>query len=529
MRAALAGVREERLGLLRAEAQVDGSALGAQARGETRRGGALLGLQVADADQVRARGGVREAEGPQELADDDVAEAEPDGGRGLAADRGEEVVVAAAAEDGAELALRVERLEDDAGVVGEAADDGDVEDDLVADAVDLEQREKLPDAGDRGGVRAGDGGGLVERRDVHQVERLAAGLVVEPLAAHDLLDRLARHLALLVEREEGAGVEPLVDAEPREQLREERAGGEADAVGLVRDAHAAHRVDRGGEDLGLAGDVLLADHVEVELVVFALTALGHALVAEALGDAEPLEGELERALALRDHARERGRHLRPERDVAAGLVLERVDLVLDLLAGLALEQLERLDDARVVVLEAVRDRGRAPGVEDPVAEDHVLGVEVAHAARGGEVHFGLTVLGSHGHAVRRALDTCHSSLVTRHSSLLLRDPVAEELAGAEADDAVLGHLVGTLGVVGVAADAGLVGGDGEDAEVAELAVAAADEGVGDGVEDDADDVEGDGLLQVRLRGDGADELALGHQGAGGFAFHGRRVYRSDGL
>ena len=37
-------------------------------------------------------------------------------------------------------------------------------------------------------------------------------------------------------------------------------------------------------------------------------------------------------------------------------------------------------------------------------------------------------------------------------------------------------------------------------------MAAADEGVGDGVEDDADDVEGDGLLQVRLRGDGAEML-----------------------
>ena len=83
MRAALGGVREERLGLLRAEAQVDGASLGAQARGEARRGGALLRLQVADADEVLAGGGIREAEGLQELADDDVAEAEPDGGRGL--------------------------------------------------------------------------------------------------------------------------------------------------------------------------------------------------------------------------------------------------------------------------------------------------------------------------------------------------------------------------------------------------------------------------------------------------------------
>ena len=112
----------------------------------------------------------------------------------------------------------------------------------------------------------------------------------------------------------------------------------------------------------------------------------------------------------------------------------------------------------------------------------------------------------------------NSAFGIHHSSLLLRDPVAKQLAGAEADDAVAGDGVGDVGVVRVAADAGLVHRGGEDAEVAELAVSAADERVGDGVEDDADDVERDGLLQVRLRGDDADELALGEQGTGGVAF-----------
>ncbi len=123
--------------------------------------------------------------------------------------------------------------------------------------------------------------------------------------------------------------------------------------------------------------------------MFALAAARHALVAEALGDREPLDRKGEGALARHDHARERGRHLGAQRELAAGLVLEGVDLVDDLLAGLALEEFEGFDDAGVVRFEARGDGGGAPRIEDAVAQLHVLGVEIAHAARGFEIGHGV--------------------------------------------------------------------------------------------------------------------------------------------
>ena len=70
------------------------------------------------------------------------------------------------------------------------------------------------------------------------------------------------------------------------------------------------------EDLGLRKDRLLADDVHVPLVVLSLPALRHALVAKALRNRRPLERERKLLLPLRDHARERGRHLRAQREVA---------------------------------------------------------------------------------------------------------------------------------------------------------------------------------------------------------------------
>ena len=67
--------------------------------------------------------------------------------------------------------------------------------------------------------------------------------------------------------------------------------------------------------------------------------------------------------------------------MALGLVEEVVDLLANLLARLARQKLVALDDAGVIRLEAGRLAGRAKGVEDAVAPDHVLRIEVAHPAR----------------------------------------------------------------------------------------------------------------------------------------------------
>ena len=171
------------------------------------------------------------------------------------------------------------------------------------------------------------------------------------------------------------------DAARGQQLREERAVRDVHLEVGVRKPHAAERVARGPEHLHLGEDALLAHDVEVPLVVLALASLRHALVAEALRDRGPLDRERQRALPLRHHAREGGRHLGAERDVPVALVEEMVDLVADLFAGLARQQLVALHHAGVVRLEPRRRAGGAEGVEHLVSPRHVLGIEVPHPAR----------------------------------------------------------------------------------------------------------------------------------------------------
>ena len=85
----------------------------------------------------------------QEEAEDDVAHGEAGGGHvGFAvAHEGAEFVVATAAGDGAEAVLEVEDFEDGAGVVGEAADDGGVNADVLPES-----------AGGEVGAEVGEGG-----------------------------------------------------------------------------------------------------------------------------------------------------------------------------------------------------------------------------------------------------------------------------------------------------------------------------------------------------------------------------------
>ena len=61
--------------------------------------------------------------------------------------------------------------------------------------------------------------------------------------------------------------------------------------------------------------------------------------------------------------------------------LEVVELLDDLLAGLAREELGVLDDRRVDLLEAEAARDLAEVREEPAPQAQVLGIEVARAAR----------------------------------------------------------------------------------------------------------------------------------------------------
>ena len=115
--------------------------------------------------------------------------------------------------------------------------------------------------------------------------------------------------------------------------------------------------------------------------MFTLATALHAFVTETLRNGRPFDREGEAALARDDHAGERGGQFGSQGEAVAALVLERVDLVGDFLAGLALEQFHGFDDGGVVGFETAEARGGVPGVEDGFAGIKILGVKVAHPAR----------------------------------------------------------------------------------------------------------------------------------------------------
>ncbi len=148
-------------------------------------------------------------------------------------------------------------------------------------------------------------------------------------------------------------------------------GAEADA--------REQREDR-GEQLGLGRDARFTPDVHVPLEMLALAAARHALVAPVLGDGEPAQRQAQRAGPRHHHARDRRRHLGAQREVTV-VHREVVELLDDLLARLAREQLRVLDDRRIDLLEAHAPRHFPELREEPAALPHLLGIEVARAAR----------------------------------------------------------------------------------------------------------------------------------------------------
>mmetsp|Transcript_23680 Transcript_23680/g.47522 ORF Transcript_23680/g.47522 Transcript_23680/m.47522 type:complete len:222 (-) Transcript_23680:33-698(-) len=103
----------------------------------------------------------------------------------------------------------------------------------------------------------------------------------------------------------------------------------------------------------------------------------HPLIPPTLRNAKPLERQIQPPLLRHDHPRQTGRHLRPQRHGPLPLIHEIVQLLRDLLAGLAGVQGLRFEDGGVVFGEAVEGGDVSPLGEEPGAQAHVGGVEVA--------------------------------------------------------------------------------------------------------------------------------------------------------
>jgi hypothetical protein len=306
-----------------------------------------------------------------QLGEGDVAHAEAEGGEVEAAiaHEADEVVIPAATGDGAEGVAAVEDLEDDAGVVGEAADDGGIE--LVegghAAGVKIggegvEFIEVAAGIGDEGayfldgeakGLEfCGEGGGVVALELVDDGKEIGGAVVVDAFCAEECEPCLA-----------------VADAE--------------DEIGFG-EAEGAQQIDGEGEHLGIGGDGGLADDVAIQLAEFAEAAFLLFLVAEELGGAEPAERLFVVALAGDDHAGEGGGHLGADGDVAVAFVGEVEELAEEFAAALFFVEIDGLKEGAVVLDETIAARDFAPGGNDVIAAGAVFREKVAKA--GQELH-----------------------------------------------------------------------------------------------------------------------------------------------
>ena len=111
-----------------------------------------------------------------------------------------------------------------------------------------------------------------------------------------------------------------------------------------------------------------------------------AFVAKQLRNGEPADGLLQGLHASGDHARQRRRHLGPQRDVAVAFIAKCIQLLNDLVAALLRVHLERFEGRAVVFLKAVACGHTAPGRKDVVSEDQVFRVEIAEAGERFPLH-----------------------------------------------------------------------------------------------------------------------------------------------
>ena len=263
--------------------------------------------------------------------------------------------------------LEVEDFEDGAGVVGEAADDGGVDADVLPEA-----------AGGEVGAEVGEGG-VVGVGAVHEgadgAEREADGFEFLGgflgLGALDFVDDL----------QEGAGLFG-GDVVVGEEGVPDFAVAEADGEVFGADAEFEHGVDGEGDEFGVGAGGGVAEDVGVELDELAGAAFLGFLIAEAGADLEPLQGLFVVALAGGGEACEGGCDLGAHGELAVGFVFEAEELAGDFVAGFFAEEVGGFEDGDVVFDEAVAAGDAAPGGEDEVATGAGFGVEVAEAFDG---------------------------------------------------------------------------------------------------------------------------------------------------
>ena len=328
---------------------------------------------------------------PEQLAQHHVPHAESERGQVHPTERLQQVVVPAAAADGAQLTPGIEQLEHRAGVVRQPAHDAEVQVDELAEPHRAKRLERPPERLASRQARRG------SPRAEPPRSRPAPGASQRAGAARSCPARSPRRRACPSETSAGVrrslsstwyttGTCASVTPSDRQQRRQQPAIGEPDPHVVGTKPEGAHRVDRQRHDLGVGEMARLADQIAVELEVLSKPPPLLPLVAEELRDGEPADRLLEPVGPRRHHPGERRGHLRPQRHLPPALVDEAVQLPDDLVAALRGVQLQRLQRRTVVLLEPVPRRHLPPGPEDVVPEREIGGIEVAKSRQGLGLH-----------------------------------------------------------------------------------------------------------------------------------------------
>ena len=152
-----------------------------------------------------------------------------------------------------------------------------------------------------------------------------------------------------------------------------------DANREFREADLGEQLADDEDDLGIGGDALGADRVEIALHELAEAAALRVLAAPDGGDVVALERRAELADVLGGEAGQRHGEVEAQADVAAAVVLKAVELLVGFRAAFAEQDFEILEGRRIDRAEAVRAK-HAPGrVHDLLARQHRLRQIVAEA------------------------------------------------------------------------------------------------------------------------------------------------------
>ena len=239
-----------------------------------------------------------------QFAEDDVTHRKTDRGQrhGAVAELADQVVVTAAAGEGAEFPATVERFEDDAGIVGKAADDPEID---------------LNEVGEAAGAKRIDHP-IQFFAAAFAVENLEGGLPPARLAWSAVFSRGSRSLLSMICKVSCHFSSGTFCA--AEKINPELAVADADDHVVRTETEPAQKIDAERDRFDVRVQRSLADDVGVKLEMFAESAALLFLVAETLRDREPLERFFEFAIMRGHDPRQGRRELGPHRDFAFAFV-----------------------------------------------------------------------------------------------------------------------------------------------------------------------------------------------------------------